>query len=99
MKTVFKYRRLDYSDSLSKYAEAKLDEIGRFLLKDGQSSVSFWKENHNYCVEVSINTRQKYFKASAEASDIYVAVDLVCDKLERQFLKIKEVYTDHKKAA
>ncbi|MBY0453188.1 MAG: HPF/RaiA family ribosome-associated protein, partial [Bdellovibrionaceae bacterium] len=40
---------------------------------------------------------EKFFKATASAPDIYVAVDLMADKLEKQFLKIKEIYVDHKK--
>lgn len=99
MKTSFKFKHLDYSEALASYSDEKLNEIGKFLLKDGQCNVFFWKEQHEYHVEVSVNTKQKFFKAQAHASDIYVAMDLVCDKLERQFLKVKEVYTDHKKAA
>lgn len=99
MKTNYKFKQLDYSDALASYCDEKLDEIGRFLLKDGQCNVFLRKEHVNYHVEVTVNTKQKFFKATSSSSDIYIAVDLACDKLERQFLKVKEVYTDHKKAA
>lgn len=66
-------------------------------MKDGRSSVYYSKNQHEFVVEVSINTRQKFFKASASAPDVYVAVDLIADKLEKQFLKVKEIYMDHKK--
>lgn len=99
MKTHFKFKHLDHSDALTAYAENKLDEIGKFLLKDGECNVFFWKKHHQFFAEVTLNTKQKFFKAVAHSSDIYVAMDMVCDKLERQFIKVKEVYTDHKKAA
>lgn len=97
MKSNFTFKHLDYSDSLVNYTNSKLDEIGQFLLKDGRSNVYYSKDHHEFVVEVSINTREKFFKASASAPDIYVAVDLMVDKLEKQFLKVKEIYVDHKK--
>lgn len=97
MKSNFTFKHLDYSESLVKYTNGKLDEIGQFLLKDGRCNVYYSKDQHEFVVEVSINTREKFFKATATASDIYVAVDLMTDKLEKQFLKVKEIYMDHKK--
>lgn len=99
MKSNYSFKHLDYSESLVSYSESKLNEIGKFLLKEGQCHVYFWKENHKFFAEVTVNTKEKYFKASASSDDIYVSTDLVCDKLERQFLKVKEVYTSHKKSA
>jgi len=99
MKSNYSFKHLDYSESLVQYSEQKLDEVGKFLLKDGQCHVFFWKENHEFFAEVTVNTRQKFFKATAHADDIYAATDLVCDKLEKQFIKVKEVYTNHKKTA
>ncbi|MFZ3228711.1 MAG: ribosome-associated translation inhibitor RaiA [Pseudobdellovibrio sp.] len=97
MKSNYTFKHLDYSDSLVQYTNAKLDEIGQFLLKSGNCNVYYSKDHHQFQVEVSINTKQKFFKVKASAVDIYVAVDLMTDKLERQFLKIKDIYTDHKK--
>ena len=99
MKSNYSFKHLDYSESLVTYSEQKLDEVGKFLLKEGQCHVYFWKENHEFFAEVTVNTRQKFFKATAHADDIYAATDLVCDKLEKQFIKVKEVYTSHKKSA
>ena len=97
MKSNYTFKHLDYSDSLVSYTTEKLNEIGHFLLKDGRSAVYFFKSNHEFVVEISINTKQKFFKATASATDVYVAVDLMADKLEKQFLKVKEIYQDHKK--
>ncbi len=97
MKSNYTFKHLDYSESLVAYTNEKLDEIGQYLLKDGRSTVYYSKNQHEFVVEVSINTRQKFFKASASAQDIYVAVDLIADKLEKQFLKVKDIYMDHKK--
>jgi putative sigma-54 modulation protein len=97
MKSNYTFKHLDYSESLVAYTNEKLDEIGQYLLKDGRSTVFYSKNQHEFVVEISINTRQKFFKATASAPDVYVAVDLIADKLEKQFLKVKEIYMDHKK--
>ena len=97
MKSNYTFKHLDYSESLVDYTTEKLDEIGQYLLKDGRSNVYYSKSQHEFVVEVTINTRQKFFKATATAPDIYVAVDLMADKLEKQFIKVKEIYMNHKK--
>jgi putative sigma-54 modulation protein len=97
MKSNYTFKHLDYSESLVNYTHSKLDSIGQFLLKDGRCNVYYFKNQHEFVVEVSLNTKQKFFKATASAPDIYVAVDLMTDKLEKQFLKVKEIYQDHKK--
>ena len=97
MKSKYTFKHLDYSDSLVDYTSQKLNEIGQFLLKDGQCTVLYSKTQHEFQVEVSMNTKQKFFKATATAPDAYIAVDLLADKLEKQFLKVKEIYMDHKK--
>lgn len=97
MKSNHTFKHLDYSDSLVNYTNERLTEIGQFLLKEGRCQVHYWKEQHNFVVAVALNTKEKFFKATASAPDAYVAVDLMVDKLERQFLKVKEIYQHHKK--
>ncbi|MCC2678526.1 MAG: ribosome-associated protein [Pseudobdellovibrio sp.] len=97
MKSNYTFKHLDYSESLVNYTDSKLDSIGQFLLKDGRCNVYYFKNQHEYVCEVSLHTKQKFFKATASSTDIYVAVDLMTDKLEKQFLKVKEIYQDHKK--
>ena len=97
MKSNYTFKHLDYSESLVNYTDSKLDSIGQFLLKDGRCNVYYFKNQHEYVVEVSLHTKQKFFKATACSTDVYVAVDLMTDKLEKQFLKVKEIYQDHKK--
>ncbi|MBC7742057.1 MAG: ribosome-associated translation inhibitor RaiA [Bdellovibrionaceae bacterium] len=97
MKSNYTFKHLDYSESLVNYANEKLNEIGHFLFRDSRSTVYFFKNNHEFVVEISINTKEKFFKATASATDVYVAVDMSVDKLEKQFLKVKEIYQNHKK--
>lgn len=97
MKLNFTFKHLDHSDSLVNYTEERMEEISRFLLKEGYGSVYFSKQKNDFCVEVSVNTREKYFKATAYGPDVYGAVDAAAEKLEKQFLKVSKQYKDHTK--
>lgn len=95
MKINYTFKHLDYSEALCNYTRDELTEISRFLLKEGFGNVLISKQNHEFCVEVSVNTREKYFKASAYSPDPYTAVSLVVEKLEKQFLKVAKQFKDH----
>lgn len=97
MKLNYTFKHLDHSESLQSYTEERMEEVGRFLLKDGYGSVYFSKQKNEFCVELSVNTRQKYFKATGFAADPYAAVDAAAEKLEKQFLKTNKQFKNHKK--
>lgn len=96
MKLNFTFKHLDRSEALEAHTVEAMDSIGRFLLKDGQGTVLISKKDHEFCVEISVNTRQKYFRAVASHPDPYFAVDSVAQKLERQFLKTRQVVQKHR---
>lgn len=97
MKLNYTFKHLDYSNSLVEYTEEKMGEIGKFLLKEGYGNVYYSKTKNEFCVEVTVNTREKYFKATSYNMDAYSAVDLVVEKLEKQFLKTRKIVQHHKK--
>lgn len=97
MKTSYTFRHLDHSEALLAYTNERVEQIGKFLLKEGHGNVYFSKQKNEFCVEISVNTAQKYFKATSYNTDIYAAVDAVVTKLEKQFLKSRKLMQDHKK--
>lgn len=97
MKLNYTFKHLDHSDSLVSYTQDRMLEISRFLLKESNGSIYYSKQRNEFCVEVSVNTREKYFKATASGLDIYSAVDNAVEKLEKQFLKVSKQYKNHKK--
>lgn len=97
MKLNYTFKHLDHSDALLNYTEEKMEEIGKFLLKEGYGNVYYSKIKNEFCVEVTVNTREKYFKATSYNMDVYTAVDLVVEKLEKQFLKTRKIMQHHKK--
>ena len=97
MKLSYNFKHLDHSDSLVNYTEEQMGEAARFLLRDGSGSVYYSKQKNEFRVEVSVNTPEKYFKATDYGPDVYAVVDSVVAKLEKQFLKNSKQHKDHKK--
>lgn len=96
MKLNFTFKHLDRSEALETYTAEQLEHISRFLLKNGLGQVLFSKKNHEFGVEVSVNTKERYFRANASDTDPYQAVDQVMEKLEKQFLKTKKLVQHYK---
>lgn len=97
MKLQVSFKHLDASEALTEYTRARLEDISHFLLKEGQGQAFIGKIKNMFHVEITVNSKEKYFKAIAECEDPYVAVDMVVDKLEKQFLKSRKFNTNHKK--
>lgn len=97
MKFAFTFLHLDSSPALVKYTLENLEEICRFLLKSGHGDVHFSKSRHQFAVNISVNTKEKYFRATSYHVDIYSAVDHCLEKLKHQFIKVKKTHKYHKR--
>lgn len=97
MKLTFNFKHLDYSKSLELYTQEMVDKISFLLLKEELGQVLFSKSKNDFVIEITIPSKQKYFKAEARHFDVYSAVDLAVDKLEKQLLKINKINKHHKK--
>ncbi len=97
MKLTFAFIHLDHSDSLQSYIQHQMDRIGFFLLKEGLGQVHLSKKKKNFNIHILVKTSLKHFQAKSSHFDAYTAVDQVVEKLEKQFLKIKNQNQHHKK--
>lgn len=98
MKFQYTFKQLENSEFVTKAAEEKIGHTTRYLLKDGSGHVYFGKRGHLYTVDVSIRAGgEGHFKASACSESLYAAIDLICDKLEKQFVKKKDKIQNHKR--
>lgn len=94
-------RHADLTPSLQAYAEEKVGKISRILndtmIKDvdielrGERNPSI---ENNQIAEVTVWTKGPVIRAREAASDMYAAIDMVADKLERQVTRFKEKLVD-----
>lgn len=90
------FRQIDTSESLIAYAEEHLQNVCKFLLKDGSCSIHYYMHKKDYSIEIMVHTADNHFKAKSSSDSFYSAVDEVCAKLEIQFLKKKKRSQHHK---
>jgi putative sigma-54 modulation protein len=87
---------MEPSDALKSYAEDKLARVAKYIDEPIAAQVYLTVEKIRHSAEVTITAKGITIKASEETSDMYAAVDLVTDKIERQLKRYKERLKGHK---
>ena len=87
--------QIEVTSALREYVQNKLERLERHSdqLLDGHVILSVEKLLQK--AEATLNLSGRSLHAEASAEDMYAAIDLLADKLDRQVLKHKEKLTDH----
>ena len=86
------------TDSIKNYVESKLDKLNKYFTEDDLTANVLAKIRGNkQIVEVTIPTDKFILRSEEEHDDLYAAIDLVSDKLERQIRKNKTKLKKHNK--
>jgi putative sigma-54 modulation protein len=84
------FRNLETTQAIKEYSNVKLDKVRKVLVKPINADVVLSTERFNSVAEVTITAKDVTFKGSEKAEDMYAAIDLVMDKVERQARRYKE---------
>lgn len=91
-----KTTNIELSDALRQYIEKKFDGIESiFSVSEltGQIEVGKISNHHKsgdiYRAEVNLNANGKFFRATEETSDLYVAIDMMKDSIVAEAKKAK----------
>lgn len=88
-------RQIEITDSLRSYAADKVGRVQKHFDHLTTMNVVLQVEKERHLAEVTLHAKGATLAASAEAGDMYAAIDQVADKLDRQVLKHKEKLSDH----
>jgi len=88
---------IDLTDALRTYVNDKIGRLERHFDQVTKTHVILQVDKKRHIAEATmsvpgINTN---LHANSEHDDMYAAIDLLVDKLDRQILKHKEKLTDH----
>lgn len=82
--------KLEVTDAINDYVESKLDRLNKYFKEDDiLANVLLRVRGNSQIIEVTIPTDKFILRSEEEDKDLYAAIDLVTDKLERQIRKNK----------
>jgi putative sigma-54 modulation protein len=90
MQTSVTFKNLDSSEHLKSYVSDKLDRFDRLLDNPAGANVVLRVEKFRHIAEININGDRMTINGKEETEDMYSAIDMVLDKLEKQIKKGKE---------
>lgn len=87
--------QIEVTPALRDYVQDKLGRLERHSEHLQDSHVILSVEKLNQRAEATINLSGQRLHAESSAEDMYAAIDLLADKLDRQVVKHKEKLTNH----
>ena len=96
MQTSVTFKNLDPSDNLKSYVSDKLDRFDKFLDNPAEANVVLSVEKFRHIAEINIGGDRLTIIGKEETDDMYSAIDMVLDKLEKQIKKNKQKIRDRR---
>ncbi len=87
MRVTVSFHHVDPSEGLRSYAMEKVARLGKFTRRATDAHVVLTVEKQRHRAEIQLLGRDLHLVAASETNDLYSAIDLVLDKLERQLKK------------
>jgi len=96
MQTSVTFKNLDPSDNLKSYVTDKLSRLDKYLYNPAEANVVLTVEKFRHIAEVNIVGDRLSINGKEETEDMYSAIDMVLDKLEKQIKKNREKTKDRR---
>jgi putative sigma-54 modulation protein len=81
---------LDVTPAIRTYVHAKLERVSRHFDHLIDAHVILTVDKQRQKAEVTLHVRGKDLHCECEDADLYAAIDLLADKLDRQVLRYKD---------
>ncbi|MEW6723751.1 MAG: ribosome-associated translation inhibitor RaiA [Bacillota bacterium] len=89
MQVTVRGKNIDVTNALRDYVEKKLSKFDKYFENNILAQVSLKVERGRHGVEVTVPINGGILRAEEQTEDMYAAIDLVLEKLERQIHKYK----------
>ena len=90
MVTHMTFRHMEATDAIKNYTEGKLEKVKKFVQEPLDIHVVFSKERFQYLVEINLSGNGMDIHAEDRNEDLYAAIDLVMDKIEKQLRRLRD---------
>jgi len=88
-------QQIEVTPALRDYVQAKLARLERHFDHPTDARIVLGIEKSDQHAEATINMAGRTLHADASGVDMYAAIDLLADKLDRLLVKHKEKRVDH----
>ena len=99
MQTSVTFKNIDPSDHLKAYVSDKLNRFDKFLDNPAEANVVLAVEKFRHIAEINIAGDKLTIIGSEETNDMYSAIDMALDKLEKQIKKSKQKIRERRTAS
>lgn len=96
MQTSVTFKNLDPSEHLKAYVGEKLNRFDKYLYNPAEANVVLSVEKFRHMAEINIIGDRLSINGKEETDDMYSAIDMVLDKLEKQIKKNKQKIRGHR---
>jgi putative sigma-54 modulation protein len=90
---------LDPSETLKTYAYEKLDRFDKYVENPAKANVVLTVEKFRHVADINISADGFVVNGHEETSDMYSAIDMALDKLEKQIIKNKKKFKKRRSTA
>jgi putative sigma-54 modulation protein len=90
MQTSVTFKNIDPSENLKSYVGEKLDRFDKYLYNPAEANVVLSVEKFRHMAEINIIGDRLNIYGKEVTDDMYSAIDIALDKLEKQIKKNKE---------
>lgn len=96
MQLAVTFRHMEPSEALKNYVQDRTSKLSKYIDKPVESQVTLSVHKFRQIVDVVINVDGLRIAGQEAHEDMYAAIDLVMDKIERQVKKYRERIRKHK---
>ena len=89
--------QIEVTPALRDYVETRLARLGRHFEQACQVRVQLAIDKPDHKAEATVNLSGRTLHADANGVDMYAAIDLLADKLDRLLIKHKEKRVEHRR--
>ena len=99
MQTAVTFINLEPSEMLKAYASEKLDRLDRYVDNPAKANIVLTVEKFRHIADISISADGFVVNGHEETGDMYSAIDMALDKIEKQIIKNKKKYKKRRSTA
>lgn len=97
MQVLVTFRHVEPTAALREYAEQKAQRVQKYLRRPSDVHVVLAVSKRRHIAEVTLRASRTALTATEETSDLYAAIDLAMDKIDRQVRRLVAKRKDRKR--